>query len=113
MYKYANIQDRRDEAVTKRLTDCKRRLHHLMVGALRGQPQALEDLISESRFDTNRFHYEIDLNQRHIEAISKEMNQVQSLVCGITSSPGLSTASKSEEIPMRVDSVLTTSFQEP
>jgi hypothetical protein len=89
MYKYANIQDRRDEVVTKRLTDCKRKLHHLMVGALNGQPRALEGLIFESRFDTNRFQYEIDLNQCHIEAISKEMNQVQNLVYGIISSPGL------------------------
>jgi hypothetical protein len=70
MYKYASIQDCRDKAITKRLTDCKRRLHHLMVGALNGQPRALEDLIFESPFDTNRFQYKMVLNQRHIEAIS-------------------------------------------
>jgi hypothetical protein len=60
MYEYADIQDRRDDAVIKRLGDCKRRLYHLMVGALDGRPQTLEDLLYESSFDTNRFQYEID-----------------------------------------------------
>jgi hypothetical protein len=59
MYKYADIQERRDEAAMKRLSDCKRRLHRLMTKALGGQPQALTNLIFENQFDANRFQYEI------------------------------------------------------
>lgn len=43
-----------------------------MVRALDGRPQAMEDFLYESNFDANRFQYEIDLNQHHIEAISTE-----------------------------------------
>jgi hypothetical protein len=59
--------------------------------------------------------YEVDMNQHHTETISKELNQVQSLVSEITSLSELLKHQKSDDIPMPTctGAVLTTSPQEP